>query len=117
TQVLPASTGVIGALLPAEKIEAALPELVASLSAENAEVFAKAICTTDRWHKVVSGSIETENGPPARVLGIAKGAGMIHPDMGPPQATLLAFLVTDALVQRTALEAALSHAVDLSFNA
>jgi glutamate N-acetyltransferase/amino-acid N-acetyltransferase len=126
-QVLPASTGVIGAVLPAAKIEAALPGLVDRLSAGGAEDFAKAICTTDRWHKIARGTVKTEGGPPASVLGIVKGAGMIHPDLGPApatsqtsgplHATMLAFFVTDALAERAALQAALERAVELSFNA
>lgn len=126
-QVLPASTGVIGAVLPAAKIEAALPGLVERLSADAAEEFAKAICTTDRWHKIARGSVKTAGGPPASVLGIVKGAGMIHPDLGPApaasqasgplHATMLAFFVTDARVEQAALQAALERAVELSFNA
>ena len=133
TQVLPASTGVIGAVLPAAKIEAALPGLVASLSGEGAEAFAKAICTTDRWHKIAVGTVATDHGPPANVLGIVKGAGMIHPDLGPAtapsaaslasqtkgplHATMLAFFVTDAAADQVALQAAIERAVELSFNA
>lgn len=128
-QVLAASTGVIGAVLPAEKIEVALPGLVESLSADAAEDFAKAICTTDRWHKIVRGTVATESGPRASVVGIVKGAGMIHPDLGPApapppaqasgplHATMLAFFVTDAKADRAALQAALERAVELSFNA
>lgn len=126
-QVLPASTGVIGAVLPAVKIEAALPGLVESLSPGGAEAFAKAICTTDRWHKIARGTVATENGSMASVLGIVKGAGMIHPDLGPApatgnaaaplHATMLAFFVTDAKVEQAALQAALERAVELSFNA
>lgn len=129
TQVLPASTGVIGAVLPAAKIEAALPGLVEGSSAGGAEEFAKAICTTDRWHKIVRGTVKTEAGAPASLVGIVKGAGMIHPDVGPApalapsstpaplHATMLAFFLTDAKVEQTALQAALERAVDLSFNA
>ncbi len=118
--VLPASTGVIGAVLPSAKVTAALPELVSGLGrdAERAEAFARAICTTDRWPKLASGSVETPAGP-AGVLGIAKGAGMIHPDLGPasPHATMLAFLVTDAVAELGELQAALNRAAELSFNA
>ncbi|HEY6725124.1 MAG TPA: bifunctional glutamate N-acetyltransferase/amino-acid acetyltransferase ArgJ [Polyangiaceae bacterium] len=127
TQVLPASTGVIGSVLPAAKLEAALPGLVERLSADGAEEFAKAICTTDRWHKIAHGTLKTAGGPPASVLGIVKGAGMIHPDLGPAptatqgsgplHATMLAFFVTDAKVERSALQSALERAVELSFNA
>jgi glutamate N-acetyltransferase/amino-acid N-acetyltransferase len=116
-QVLPASTGVIGAVLQADKITAALPQLIATLSEERAEDFAKAICTTDRWHKVVEGSVEADGAAPARLLGIAKGAGMIHPDMGPPHATMLGFIMTDAVVEQATLQKALQRATELSFNA
>lgn len=115
-QVLPASTGVIGALLPAEKIAAKAKELVAGLSADRADDFALAICTTDRWPKVAEATIETPKGKVA-LLGIAKGAGMIHPDVGPPHATMLVFLFTDARIERAELERALVPAADHSFNA
>jgi glutamate N-acetyltransferase / amino-acid N-acetyltransferase len=93
--VLPASTGVIGALLPADRIRSKARDLVAGLSAEGADSFSRAILTTDRWPKVESTRIETSSGT-ASVLAIGKGAGMIHPDVGPPQATMLVFLFTDA---------------------
>ena len=115
--VLPASTGVIGVTLPHERIVACADDLVGALSSEAAQAFAEAICTTDRWPKVAHASIGEGR---ATLLGIAKGAGMIHPDMGlpgPPQATLLAFLFTDARVEREALDYALVTAVDKTFNA
>lgn len=120
SQVLPASTGVIGAVLPAATLEAALPGLVQQLSDAGAEAFAKAICTTDRWHKVATGHVACDGGT-ATVMGIAKGAGMIHPDLGPASgakhATMLAFIVTDAAAEAGALQSALERAVELSFNA
>jgi glutamate N-acetyltransferase / amino-acid N-acetyltransferase len=115
--VLPASTGVIGVPLPHERVIACADDLVAGLDPGGAEAFAEAICTTDRWPKLAEASLGEGR---ATLLGIAKGAGMIHPDMGlpgPPQATLLAFLFTDAKVARDALEYALVTAVDKSFNA
>jgi glutamate N-acetyltransferase / amino-acid N-acetyltransferase len=115
-QVVPASTGVIGALLPADRIAARAEALVAGLSADGADDFARAICTTDRWPKIAEANIETPRGR-AALLGIAKGAGMIHPDVGPPQATMLAFLFTDAVVERSELERALVPAAEGSFNA
>ena len=115
-RVVPASTGVIGALLPAEKIAAHAPELVGALSPTSVDDFALAICTTDRWPKVAEAVIETPRGA-ARVLGIGKGAGMIHPDVGPPQATMLVFLFTDAKVSERELSAALVPAADRTFNA
>jgi glutamate N-acetyltransferase/amino-acid N-acetyltransferase len=115
-RVVPASTGVIGALLPAERIVARAPELVRALSPTGIDDFARAICTTDRWPKVSEAIIETARGA-ARVLGIAKGAGMIHPDVGPPQATMLVFLFTDAKVTERELAGALVPAADRTFNA
>ena len=114
--VLPASTGVIGALLPAERIETHAKALVASLDPTGWSGFAKAILTTDRWPKVAHRALAgTED--VASVLCIAKGAGMIHPDLGPPQATMLAFAVTDAVVDAHTLGKALHAAVDTTFNA
>jgi glutamate N-acetyltransferase/amino-acid N-acetyltransferase len=122
--VLPASTGVIGAVLPAAKINPHAPELVRLLAEDKADDFAQAILTTDRWPKV-----ETVSVGPATVLGIAKGAGMIHPDLGllspgaaqpasgPPHATMLVFLFTDLKVARPELEASLVTATDRTFNA
>jgi glutamate N-acetyltransferase/amino-acid N-acetyltransferase len=114
--VLPASTGVIGAVLPAEKIAARAGDLVRALSPHGIDDFALAICTTDRWPKVSEVTLETPAGP-ARVVGIAKGAGMIHPDVGPPQATMLVFLFTDAKVAQAELDVALRTAADRTFNA
>jgi glutamate N-acetyltransferase/amino-acid N-acetyltransferase len=115
-EVLPASTGVIGALLPTAKITAKAKELAKSITPEGYEAFAQAICTTDRWVKIAEAQIETARGP-VSVLGIAKGAGMIHPDVGPPQATMLVFLFTDAVINREELESALTTASDRTFNA
>ncbi len=111
--VLPASTGVIGQVLPSEKIITALPRLLEALGPDE-RGFAEAILTTDRWAKVS----RTEVGA-AHVLGICKGAGMIHPDLGPapPHATMLGFLVTDAKVDQPGLQKALERAVELTFNA
>ncbi len=111
--MLPASTGVIGAVLPAEKILKKTGELVERLSPDGVDDFALAICTTDRWPKIAEATLP--NG--ARVLGIGKGAGMIHPDVGPPQATMLVFLFTDAVVEKAALSRALFAAADRTFNA
>lgn len=115
-EVLPASTGVIGQLLPAAKISAKAKELVAAATPQGWEVFAQAICTTDRWVKVADAQVETAKGP-VSIKGIAKGAGMIHPDVGPPQATMLVFLFTDAVISQEELEAALIDSCDKTFNA
>jgi glutamate N-acetyltransferase / amino-acid N-acetyltransferase len=115
-EVLPASTGVIGTLLPAALIAARAEPLVQGLSEGGFYAFAEAIRTTDRWPKLAQSGIA---GTSASVLGIAKGAGMIHPDLGrdPPQATMLAFLFTDAVVEHAALSEALVRSADASFNA
>jgi glutamate N-acetyltransferase/amino-acid N-acetyltransferase len=116
-EVLPASTGVIGVLLPAAKIAGKAKELAKSITPEGYADFAQAICTTDRWVKIAEAKIETSKGDPVSVLGIAKGAGMIHPDVGPPQATMLVFLFTDAVIKQEELQAALIQAADQTFNA
>lgn len=116
-EVLPASTGVIGVLLPTAKISGKAKELAKSITPDGYEAFAQAICTTDRWVKIAEAKIETSKGEPVSVLGIAKGAGMIHPDVGPPQATMLVFLFTDAVIKQEELQAALVQAADKTFNA
>ena len=114
--VLPASTGVIGALLPADKIASRAGDLVDGLRPDGWEAFARAIMTTDRWPKVAAETVSTAEGP-ITLLAIAKGAGMIHPDMGPPHATMLGFVFTDAVVDQPTLASALAGAVDVTFNA
>jgi glutamate N-acetyltransferase/amino-acid N-acetyltransferase len=114
--VLPASTGVIGVVLPADRIAARASELVLKLSAEGAGDFATAILTTDRWQKTAETTIRSGS-TNVRVLAIGKGAGMIHPDVGPPHATMLVFLFTDAAVEPAALAQALDSAADDTFNA
>jgi len=114
--VVPASTGVIGVLLPADRIVEKAKALVGALSPDGVDDFARAICTTDRWPKVAEAALETPAGV-ARLLGVAKGAGMIHPDVGPPQATMLVFLFTDARISQGDLAAALGPAADRTFNA
>jgi glutamate N-acetyltransferase/amino-acid N-acetyltransferase len=91
--VLVSSTGVIGQILPMEKISAAIPELVKNLSTENSELFAKAICTTDTTIKTGTVSVQTQKGE-VRFGGSCKGSGMIHPNM----ATMLAYITTDILL-------------------
>ncbi|MFZ5890634.1 MAG: bifunctional glutamate N-acetyltransferase/amino-acid acetyltransferase ArgJ [Myxococcota bacterium] len=113
--VLPASTGVIGVVLPANRIVDASRALVAGLSADKSDDFARAIMTTDRWPKVASTTL-SRGGSSATVLAIGKGAGMIHPDVGPPHATMLVFVFTDAQVERGDLEASLAQACDDTFN-
>jgi glutamate N-acetyltransferase/amino-acid N-acetyltransferase len=109
--VLPASTGVIGQPLPAARIRAALPELVAKLRPEGLTDAAQAIMTTDTRPKTAYIQ-ETLWGRPITLAGMAKGAGMIHPNM----ATLLSFVFTDAALSPPVLKALLRAAADRSFN-
>lgn len=109
--VLPFSTGVIGELLPGERIRAALPELFAGLKDDGWQAAAEAILTTDtvsKWHSLTLSLA----GGPVTVTGIAKGSGMIRPDM----ATMLAYVATDASVAQPALDEMLQRAVAGSFN-
>jgi glutamate N-acetyltransferase/amino-acid N-acetyltransferase len=110
--VLMASTGVIGQPLPSERIEAALPPLLTQCAPDKMEDFAKAIMTTDRWPKISSIKFPIGADQECTVLGVAKGAGMIHPDM----ATTLAFVLTDAPMHSSFLKRALNSAVDRTFN-
>jgi glutamate N-acetyltransferase/amino-acid N-acetyltransferase len=109
--VLPSSTGVIGAPLPGDRIKAALPDLVAGLDPDGLGEAARAIMTTDTRPKasLVQGQIAGRN---FTLAGIAKGAGMIHPDM----ATLLVFLFTDAAATPKVLKTLLRQALPHSFN-
>lgn len=107
--VLPSSTGVIGWRLPAQELAAeVVPKAVENLQSESALDAAKAICTTDRWPKVRSKTMS--NG--ARIVGIAKGAGMIEPNM----ATMLSYIMTDAAVPRAKLQSMLTEIVNGSYN-
>ena len=110
-EVLPFSTGVIGEKLQVENITDALPELVSSLSEDNWLLAAQGIMTTDTRPKIASRQVAIE-GRQVTITGIAKGAGMIQPKM----ATLLAYVATDALLSRAALEELLNVSVNQSFN-
>lgn len=109
--VLVASTGVIGKPLALDKIESAVPELVKSLSTGGINDFAQAIMTTDTVPKIVS-RIGNIGGSDFNITGVAKGAGMICPDM----ATMLCFVCTDAEVSPALLRKTLSNSVEKSFN-
>lgn len=111
-QVLPASTGVIGVLLPTEKVTGATPALLAAARPDGIEDFAEAIRTTDRYRKVSRRVVARGKRRAYSVLAVAKGAGMIHPDM----ATTLGFVFTDAPVKRSFLRQALRAAIDDTFN-
>jgi glutamate N-acetyltransferase/amino-acid N-acetyltransferase len=107
-QVLPSSTGVIGWGLPVEAMIAALPQSVAALAGGSALPAAEGIVTTDLYPKVRRAEVGGGS-----IVGIAKGAGMIEPNM----ATMLVYLLTDLAVPRADLRAMLPRAVDASFNA
>jgi len=109
--VLVASTGVIGEPLPMEKIEAAVPGLVRSLQPEGISDLAMSIMTTDTVPKMVSGQGLLED-KTFTVIGVAKGTGMIRPDM----ATMLCFVCTDIEAAPEILKEALVKAADRSFN-
>jgi glutamate N-acetyltransferase/amino-acid N-acetyltransferase len=109
--VLPASTGVIGQQLPEGVIPRAAPSLVEALSAEGAAAFATAILTTDKAEKVAHRAVTVPGGE-AVVLGVCKGAGMIHPNM----ATTLGFVFTDARLSPATLQAMLKRGADRTFN-
>lgn len=111
SDVLLASTGVIGQPLNIEKLEKSTPALAENLGEENLEDVARAIMTTDTFHKIVSseGLIE---GKPFTVVGMAKGSGMIAPNM----ATMLSVVLTDAAVDAAWLQSVLSNAAEMTFN-
>ena len=110
-QVLVASTGVIGEPLPVVKIQKALPALVKALDSDRVFDFAEAIMTTDKVPKVVSrkGNL---NGKAFTLTGIAKGSGMIRPDM----ATLLCFIMTDIAAEPRVLKEMLRASTDRTLN-
>jgi glutamate N-acetyltransferase/amino-acid N-acetyltransferase len=109
--VFMSSTGVIGQPLPVDRIAQSIPALIKALSVDGGSHAARAILTTDKKVKEVAvcGRIA---GRVVSVGGMAKGSGMIHPNM----ATMLAYLTTDAVIQRSLLQRTLQQAVDRSFN-
>ena len=111
SQVLPFSTGVIGQQLPVSRMVEAIPKAVASLKADAWNAAARAIMTTDTVPKGASRTVATSQGP-VTVTGIAKGVGMIYPNM----ATLLAYVGTDARLTAEATDWLLKSAVAASFN-
>lgn len=110
-EVLPFSTGVIGENLPVEKIAKSMKGLDQGLSAENWIAAGRGIMTTDTKLKGVSRQIELQ-GKTITVTGLSKGAGMIQPNM----ATMLAYIATDAAIDKSLLQECLKDAVSLSFN-
>ena len=113
SEIFPSSTGIIGVQFPAEKVCAKLPELIAARSPHepSALAFAHAIMTTDTRPKIASIRFKTAS-KQVTVLGIAKGAGMIHPQM----ATMLVYLFTDVAASARELKSLLREACDDSLN-
>ena len=110
-QILPFSTGVIMEPLPVNKIAAGLPNCVANMRADNWYDAAHAIMTTDIVAKAFSKQVEID-GVKITITGIAKGSGMIHPDM----ATMLGYIATDAAIAQQLLQRMVSEATNRSFN-
>ena len=110
-EILVCSTGVIGVRLKMELLEAGIREATANLAAENGSKIAEAIMTTDTKPKRAAKSF-TLGGKRVTIAGVAKGSGMIHPNM----ATLLSFVTTDAAISKKVLQTALNLAVNVSFN-
>ncbi len=110
-QVFLASTGVIGEILPHDRLTAILPDLAGGLDAGAWEQAARAIMTTDTFPKAATRTT-TIGGEPVRISGIAKGSGMIAPDM----ATMLCFVFTDARIPAPVLQSMLAAGVEASFN-
>lgn len=107
TEILPSSTGVIGWQLPVDAMLAEIPKVVAALRPESILPAAEGIVTTDLYPKIRRSCVADGS-----IVGVAKGAGMIEPNM----ATMLVYLLTDLAVPRNTLRAALNRAVDASFN-
>lgn len=112
TRVFTSSTGVIGEPLPHDRIVAALPGLAAGLSEDGIAMAAQAIMTTDTFPKGAAATVEVD-GQTVSIAGIAKGSGMIAPDM----ATMLVYIFTDAKIAPATLQKLLSDRVDDTFNA
>jgi glutamate N-acetyltransferase/amino-acid N-acetyltransferase len=120
-EVFPSSTGIIGIPLPAEKLIAALPGLAASLGSDSDhfEQAAQAIMTTDTVEKTAFAYLEIA-GPDGtshevRIAAFCKGSGMIHPQLV-PHATMLVYVITDAIIQPAVLDGYLRRAIEVSFN-
>ena len=110
-EIFMCSTGVIGEVLPDAKVRAFLPDAVTRLSEGGLDAASHAILTTDVGPKIAATTFRWR-GKRAKLVGFAKGAGMIHPNM----ATMLAFLMTDIAAEPAALKALLKDAVDTTFN-
>lgn len=111
-QVMVMSTGVIGVQLPMDKFQAGMPQAVAALNNTSLADIAQAIMTTDTVPKSICRTYTTADGKHFTIAGIAKGAGMIHPNM----ATMLSVVMTDAKVSLGTLRQAVKKATNRSFN-
>jgi glutamate N-acetyltransferase/amino-acid N-acetyltransferase len=111
SQILPFSTGVIMEILPVAKIAAGLPGAVTNMRADNWLAAAEAIMTTDIVAKAISRQV-TIDGVAITITGIAKGSGMIHPNM----ATMLGYIATDAKIAQPLLQSMVAEAANRSFN-
>ena len=109
--VVVASTGVIGQVLPIEPIQAGIPELVKALSADGSHAAATAIMTTDTIAKEAAAEVEI-GGKTVKVGGISKGSGMIHPNL----ATMLCFVTTDCAISPAMLDKAIHQVTEKTFN-
>ena len=109
SDVLIASTGVIGRVYPIERIRTGIAAIPSPLPDTDATAVAQGIMTTDTVHKIAEATVGSG---PARVVGVAKGVGMIEPDM----ATLITMCFTDAAVDRTTLDAVWRRVIDRTFN-
>lgn len=107
SEILPSSTGVIGWTLPTEAMKAAIPSAMTALQSESILAAAEGIVTTDLYPKVRSATVGE-----GRIVGIAKGAGMIEPNM----ATMLVYFLTDLKIDRQDLRESLQFAIDQTFN-
>ncbi|MDR3775083.1 MAG: bifunctional glutamate N-acetyltransferase/amino-acid acetyltransferase ArgJ [Terracidiphilus sp.] len=120
-EVFPSSTGIIGVPLQAEKLIAVLPALATALGAEldHFQQAAQAILTTDTVEKTAFARFDVEDADGAtreiRIAAFGKGSGMIHPQLV-PHATMLVYILTDAAVEPSDLQAYLNQAIELSFN-
>jgi glutamate N-acetyltransferase/amino-acid N-acetyltransferase len=112
SEIFLASTGVIGVVLPDARVRGALPDAIARLAPGGLDAASQAILTTDAGPKVAAATFRV-GGRRGRVVGFAKGAGMIHPNL----ATMLAFVMTDAAATNGYLQTAVRRAADRSFNA
>lgn len=109
--VLPFSTGVIGAQLPVERFQKALPAAVEALASDHWAEAAAGIMTTDTVAKAISRQVELDGGV-VTITGISKGSGMIHPNM----ATMLAYVATDAMAGQDVLQSLLTEVTNETFN-